>query len=74
MKTTYNGHKITITSARVSPEKWDLRIELTWSENGTSDGRRFLFSHWFDTAEEAETYGFTWVKKWIDKNTPVSLH
>ena len=70
MYQSYKGHVIEISTNEMNPDRWDLEILITWSENGIELTKACMIMRWFKALEEAIVYGILLVKNWIDNDKP----
>ena len=66
----HKEHEVIVVTIELSPGKWDLNLAVIWTQARVTHSRQCIIRRVFDTRWEAETYGFTLMKNWIDAGKP----
>ena len=54
----------------LTPGEWDLNLAVIWTEARMTQSWQCMIRRVFDTRWQAERYGFTLIKNWIDAGKP----
>jgi hypothetical protein len=70
MNNTHKGHKIIVSTSRLTATRWEPRVTVIWSEDGDGKLSKLTVNRAFRVRREAEMEGLTFAKKWIDDGKP----
>jgi len=70
MNETHKGHKIIVSTSRLTATRWEPRLTVIWSEDGEGRLSKLMVNRAFRVRREAEIEGLIFAKKWIDDGKP----